>query len=224
MKTISDIRVFRSNIDNIDGNSQPTGFGNKRLIVLLRRIVMKLREYGFSLGEFDHLYINFTTCLPPDTIRPSQRSIDPYHKWYRYYDIGIPEETYNQLVSDDKIDFIIAKTHEILSTFFAFDGKQSIEECFTEARERGEQMMVLYKTKETDKLTAYIYLQYLDSGKYFLHLIVKNLNQEEILHKHLGEVLDLSIIGEIQLTSKKVTIKPRKNAFTQYLKPIVFEI
>ena len=224
MKPISDIRLFRSIVDNTDGNSFPAGFCSKHLNVMIHRIVMKLREYNFSLGEFDYLYINFTTCLQPGIIRPANRSIDPHHKWYRYYDVGVSLETYNQLESEDANDFIIHKLQEILTTFFEFEGKYSIEECFAEAMEKGEQMMMLYKTKQTNRLTAKIYLQYLDSGKYLPHLFVNDSNQKELLHQQLEEILDLSIIGEIQLNSKKVTIKPRKNSFTQNIKSLVVDI
>lgn len=80
MKVISDIRLFKSDIANIDGNSYPSAFTSKEQNIVIHRIVMKLREQGFLLGEFDHLYVNFTTCLEKDTISPAKRSIDPYHK------------------------------------------------------------------------------------------------------------------------------------------------
>ena len=63
MKTISDIRLFRSTVPNTDGNPQPLSIGSRQLNLVLHRIVMKLREQNFSLGEFDHLYLNFTTQL-----------------------------------------------------------------------------------------------------------------------------------------------------------------
>ena len=50
-KVISDIRVFKSCIPNIDGNALPSDINNKKLNIVLHRIVMKLRENGFSLGE-----------------------------------------------------------------------------------------------------------------------------------------------------------------------------
>jgi len=42
---------------------------------------MKLRESEFSLGEFDHLYINFTTCDMVDELNLSDE-VDRYHPWY----------------------------------------------------------------------------------------------------------------------------------------------
>ena len=61
-KTISDIRLFKSKSQNEYGVYSTEYFGDKSLTAIVNRIVMKLRENEFSLGEFDHLYINFTTC------------------------------------------------------------------------------------------------------------------------------------------------------------------
>ena len=80
MKTINDIRLFRSQIDNIDGSPHPSSFGSKQWCIIIHRIVMRLREHHFSLGEYDHLYINFTTCLAAGKISLADRSVDPYHK------------------------------------------------------------------------------------------------------------------------------------------------
>lgn len=78
MKTISDIRLYKNH----------TAFGNKMLNAAIHRIVMKLREQHFSLEDFDHLYINFTTCDEEGSIRPSDQ-VDRYHPWYRNCDVGI---------------------------------------------------------------------------------------------------------------------------------------
>ena len=43
-------------------------------------------------------------------------------------------------------------------------------------------------------------------------------------YEKLAETLDLNTIGEIQLSSKKATVKPRRNAFTKGLEPVSFEI
>ncbi|MBQ4364494.1 MAG: hypothetical protein II782_10900, partial [Oscillospiraceae bacterium] len=61
-KIIKDIRIYRSDAENTDGNPLPVSFADKGTNVIIRRIVMKLRETGFTMGDFDHLYINFTTC------------------------------------------------------------------------------------------------------------------------------------------------------------------
>ena len=62
MKTISDIRIYKSTELNAH-----TDIGKKEINIAVQRVVMKLREYDFSLGEFDHLYLNFTICKPNGT-------------------------------------------------------------------------------------------------------------------------------------------------------------
>ena len=71
-KIASEIRIYKSDIPNIVGNVLPSSINNKTLNVVLHRIMMKLRENEFSLGEFDHLYINFTTCLDKGFMMPAK--------------------------------------------------------------------------------------------------------------------------------------------------------
>ncbi len=104
MKLISDIRLFQGYVENIDGNSLPQYLGNKNLEATAKRIAMKLREQKVSLGEFDHLYLNFTTCKVDGIIAPAKRSRDPYHPWYRYCDIQVTEEELSALVQETQTE------------------------------------------------------------------------------------------------------------------------
>ena len=61
-RIIADIRLFKSEDCTESGHFDMVSFGDKRLNAVVKRIVMKLRENGFSMREFDHLYINFTLC------------------------------------------------------------------------------------------------------------------------------------------------------------------
>ena len=80
------------------------------------------------------------------------------------------------------------------------------------------------KEKKTEKAKATIYLRLLDSGKYLPLLCVVDSDNNEILSEDLPETIDLNSLGEIQLSGKKVTVKPRKNALASALKPISFEL
>lgn len=226
MKIISDIRLFKSEVENIDGNSMPaTCFACKKLNVILHRVVMKLRELGFSLGDFDHLYINFTICLPDGVSSPAKRSVDSYHPWFRYYDIGVSSGLYADLGSEEKIPFILSSAENILLTYFAPDEKteEIIKNAFTEALSKGGEMLMRFKEKKTEKATAVVYLRYFDDGCYHPLLCVYDLAGNEILHKALPSMPDLNPIGEIYLSGKRVSVKPRKNSFSKKLKPITFE-
>lgn len=114
MKIIKDIRICRSKIENIDGNSLPSDFGTKFLNAKIMRIVMGLRENNFSLGDYDHLYINFTTCNVLNNIGLAKRKIDTYHPWYRFYDVHVSENMFNNL--DEK--YIIETIKQILKENF----------------------------------------------------------------------------------------------------------
>lgn len=220
-KIISDIRLHKSNMQN---EFRATSFGNKELNAIVKRIVMKLRENQFSLGEFDHLYINFTTCDMPQEIRLSE-NVDRYHPWYRYCDIHIEEKLYDALGSPETYKTIIYSIRTILITCFAtedFD-KSRIISCVNQAVEEGENMLMKFKEKVSSKRKAVVYLRYLDTCRYYPLLRVYDTEENLLFEKGLPETLMLDYLGEIQISTKKVTIKPRKNAFTSGLKPLVFE-
>lgn len=226
MKIISDIRLFKSKVPNIDGNIQPGYIDNKSLTIKIHRIVMKLREQGFSLGDFDHLYINFTTCKVYEKISPSQRSIDKYHPWHRYYDVEICRELFDKSGANESEKALISLVQTVLIKYFStpeFD-ENKIRMCICEAITLNVNMLIKFKEKQSAANTAVIYLRYLDCGMYQPHLIVSGLNGETLLKKDLPQMLEFNLLGEIVLSSKRVAIKPRKNAYTQSAKPISFDI
>ena len=222
-KPICDIRLYRSNIENIDGNSLPESFAFPKLNIMIARMVMKLREKGFSLGDFDHLYINFTTCLADGDMLPAKRSVDRYHPWYRYYEIGITQDRYFCLPQEDCFDFIIERITDLLDQYFCFEENCEVKPCIDEAIVKGEEMLMLYKTKQTATMKAEIHLQMLDKGKYCPNLFVYDQNGTEILHEKLPCTVDFMSLGEILLSKKRVVVKPRKNDLAKDLEPISFE-
>ncbi len=217
MKIISDIRIYKSDVENIDGNMRPHGFASKAFNITLTRIVMKLRENGLSLGNFDHLYINLTTCPVEGDMAPAKRSIDSYHPWYRYYDIAVGEN----MPSDAEIIFLV---EQLLARFFSSEDfpPERIHACIEEAVTLGEQMTIHLKEKRSATRRAVIYLRKLNNGYYLPLLQVYDSENRLLFQADLPEMFTLDALGEIQVTSKKVTIKPRKNAFTENMQPITF--
>lgn len=224
MKTIRDIRLYKSDIENVDGNSLPFCFGDKQLNVVIHRVVMKLRETDFSLGDFDHLYLNFTVCVPEGLIKPANRKTDHYYPWYRFYDIGVSKDLFNSLGITHNITLMISIIEQVLLQFFAPDenSKQTIKAAIMEAVTIGADMLMHFKEKKTVKNRAVIYLRYLDNAHYLPLLCIYDLDDNEILRKDLPSTIDLTYIGEIQLNSKKVVIKPRKNVFAKGIEPTTF--
>ncbi|WP_026518593.1 hypothetical protein [Butyrivibrio sp. MC2021] len=198
MKIIQDIRIYRSDIENISGNSTPSDFYNPKmsakLCAIFNRITMKLREKGFSMGDFHHLYINLTTCNVVGGMSLANRDIDKYHPWYRYYDVEVTDEFYDKLLTDD---------------------------CILEAMEQGENMTMLFKEKAGSKYKARVYLRYLENGNYYPLIRIFDLDDNFVFEKNLPETSTLDMIGELLVGSKKVTIKPRKNYYAADLEPII---
>ena len=226
MKTISDIRVYRSCVDNTDGNSLPEDFNNSRLNRVIHRIVMKLREKAFSFGEFDHLYINLTTCAVQNGFAPAKRSADKYHPWFRYYDAEVSKSLFDSLEAEQSIPPIVEIVEQMLLKFFSsprFDA-EAIHACFFEATSLGEKMLVKFKEKRSNEVTATVYLRYLDSGLYEPLLMVCGSDDKLIFEKQLPKSIVLDAFGEIRIAKKRVTILPRRNSYSKERKPMVFTI
>ena len=224
MSIIKDIRLYRCTVPNVAGVN-PEAFVNPELSAVTRRICMKLRECEFSLGDFDHLYINLSTCLAEYEVRPAAKDPDRYHPWYRYYDVGISNELYDSLEKPDCVQTVSLLIEKVLKTQFStseFDGDR-ISECVNEAVSQGEAMLMKYKEKMSSQRRAVLYLRYMDSGKYFPLLRVYDIEDNIILEKDLPESQTLDSLGQISVSSKKVAIKPRKNSWTDS-EPIEFEL
>lgn len=219
MKIISDISLYRSS-----ETENHINFASKPLNLAVRRVAMKLREQQFSLGEFDHLYLNFTVCQPVGTITLIDEA-DPYHPWYRYCDIGVSPDEYRMFAADDCTEFVYGKIEAVLLDQFCSGeaASETVKASIAEAK-KGPEMLMLFKEKKSAKNSASIYLRLLDNGNYRPLLCVNDLNGKEILRADLPETVDLGIIGSILLSSKKVTVNPRNNAFAKNLKPITFPL
>ena len=223
-RIIADIRLFRSEGRTDSGHFDTVSFGEKRLIAAVKRIVMKLREHGFSMGDFDHLYINFTLCELSAPMELS-REVDRYHPWFRHCHVRVSRELFERLGTSESHGHIISNIGDVLTAFFArgdFD-ESKIRDCIREALIGGEEMLVPFKEKATAKRRAVIYLRFLDSCRYAPLLRVFDGEGSLLLQRDLPQSVTLDALGELQVGLKKVTVKPRKNAFTAGKKPMIFE-
>ena len=80
-----------------------------------------------------------------------------------------------------------------------------------------------FKEKSSAKRKAVIYMRYLDTCRFFPLLRVYDLEDQMLFEKDLPETVTLDYLGEIQVSTKRVTIKPRKNAYTENRTPLIFE-
>lgn len=224
MKPIADIRLYRC--ERYDALTPPATLpiADKPLSAAVKRIVMKLREGRFSLGEFDHLYCIFTAAPLPSEFFLSDRT-DREHKWYRHCFIRVGEELYGRLGSPAARGETLGLIGTALVTLFAtehFDAA-AIASCLTEASEQGEAMRMKFKESRTTTRIATLYLRYLDACLFSPLLQVCDTQGSVLLEKDLPAMLTLDALGSLSLSSHKVTIRPRKNAFTAHMPPIVVE-
>ena len=224
MKIIEDIRLYKSCIKNDHGHYLLDSFGGKKLNIIMSRIVMKLRESGFSLGEFDHLYIVFTVCELDKTYVLSDE-VDKYHPWHRNCYVKINDEMYVDLSDEGRYDYIITVVRDILVTFFTTCdfSEEMIHDCIVEAVKQGDMMLVKFSEKITSKRRAYIYLRLTDEGMYYPLLMIYDSECNLLFRRNMPESLTLDRFGVIQLGLKKITINPRNNAFAKDMKAIVYD-
>lgn len=213
MKIIKEIRIFSSKIENIDGNSLPSEYGSKALNAKIMRIVMRLRENNFSLGDYDHLYINFTTCNVMNNISLAKRKIDTYHPWYRFYDVHVSE---NMLNSFDE-EFIIESIKQILKNNFSSKefSKEKMDLLIADTLEKKDLFEMKYKEKENSKRKAIIYLKYSDNCLFIPIIRVFDLENKLVFEKELSETNSLDDFGTLIVTNSKVVIKPKKNSWNR---------
>ncbi|MBQ9906976.1 MAG: hypothetical protein IJM46_09425 [Oscillospiraceae bacterium] len=226
MNLIRDIRVYRSETENIAGNPLPAVFINHALCHTLRRITMKLHETGFSMGGFHHLYVNLTTCAVPEQLAPAKRGRDRYSPWYRWYDAEISRELYDLLETPQCIEPVIGIITRLMQRYFSTEtlDADAIARCISEAVTQGEQMLVKYKEKQSAKQKAVLYLRYTDGGLYRPLLRVFDSEDRLILEQNLPETAVPDTLGEIQLSAKKVTARPRKSAAVQGIPAVTFPL
>ena len=221
---IKDIRIYRSQSQNEYGTYLTDSFDDKELNAIAKRIVMKLRENKFSLGEFDHLYINFTTCDMTEKMRLST-DVDRYHPWYRYCYVYIEKDFYDKLGAPETRNSIVELIITVLVTYFTtedFD-KSLIMHCVNEAVQQGENMLMKFKEKVNKNRRAVIFLRYLDTGYFSPLLRVYDKKETLLFEKDLPLTLTLDSLGDIKIDEEQITIKPRKNAFTTELKALVYK-
>ena len=80
-----------------------------------------------------------------------------------------------------------------------------------------------FKEKVSTKRKAVIFLRFLDTCRFFPLLRVYDAENNLLFETDLPQTVVLDYLGEIQVSAKRVTIKPRKNAYTAQNKPLVFD-
>jgi hypothetical protein len=121
-----------------------------------QRIARKLNELQYNYEEFDHIYINFTTCLNENEMAISERNID---KRIKYLDFGINPKKLNSLSEEEKNRFVVKTTFKLLKHICNAETLNLVHRAENLISEFGASTEILYKSKETKKFKIDIYYQ-----------------------------------------------------------------
>ena len=169
-----------------------------------------MRENNFSFGDFDHLYVNFTTCNVDNNISLAKRKIDKYHPWYRYYDVHVSENFYAK--PDEAL--IISTIQKIIIENFSSNDfpKEKINKLINDTFKMKSSYEMRYKEKLSSNRRAVIFLRYNDDCMFVPIVRIYDSENKMILEKELPERNNLDSFGSLVLTKNKLTIKPKNLA------------
>lgn len=234
MKLIKDIRLFELDVPNIDYNSTPYYIGkiyhynHMECLNVIQRLLFLLRHRGFGYDGFDHLYLNFTPCVPHGEIRDVNRHNIREFSWFHYVDVGCDVEQFNSWTLSERTAFILeaAKNASIMKA--PEDMQQVFVDTFDEVMQKGESLLLPYRRKENGNYIVEILVRINDELDFLPLIRVTDkdgvLMADQALRSY-GRDEFITQISTITIGKSYVRIVPRKNYDTEYygLKPIKIE-
>lgn len=231
MKLIKDIRLFELDVPNIEYNPTPDYIGkiyhydHMECLDVIQRLLFLLRHRGFGFDRFDHLYLNFTPCLPHGEIRDGNRHNIREFSWFHYVDVGCDAEQFNSWPLAGQTAFILEAVKNASILKAPKEMRQIFADTFGEVTENGETLLLPYKRKENDTYIVEILVR-INAELDFLPLLrvtdkAGAVKAEQELRSY-GRDEFITQISTITIGKSYVKIAPRKNYDTEYygLKPI----
>lgn len=231
IKLIKDIRLFESDVPNIDGNSTPYYIGkiyqydHMDCLDVIQRLLFLLRHRGFGFEIFDHLYLNFTPCVPHGAVRDVNRYNIREFAWYHYVDIGCDAALFNSWELETKTAFILDAARKAALMKAPEAQRKIFADTFDEVLQKGESLLLPYKRKENADLIVEILFRINDELDFLPLIRVTgkdgSLKAEQALRSY-GRDEFICQISTITIGKRSVRIVPRKNWDTDYfgLKPV----
>ena len=233
-KLIADIRLFESDVPNVDGNSTPYYIGkiyqydSMECLDVIQRLLFLLRHRGFGFDSFDHLYLNFTPCIPHAQVQDVNRHNISEFSWYHYVDIGCDVEIFNGFSLEEKNSFILESTRKASMLKAPEDQAKLFEATFDEVIQNGEQLLLPYKQKDNQNYIVEIFTRITDEVSFVPLIRVTDKNGVLLAEQELrsyGRDEFICQIGTITIGKTSVRIVPRKSHYADYydLTPIKIE-
>ena len=228
---IQDIRLFESDIPNVDGNGFPTYIGeiyqydHKSCLHSIHRLLFLLRHRGFGFDAFHPLYLNFTPCIPHNEVREVNRYTVKEFSWFQYVDVGCDVELFNGLSPKEKNVFILESIKRAVLLKASTEQRELFLDAFEEVLQNGEQLLLPYKQKENQDFVVQIFVRITDALDFLPLIRVTDKNGVVKLEQALrtyGRDEFISQVGMITIGKSSLRVAPRKNWHTDHyaLKPI----
>ena len=234
MKLIRDIRLMELDVPNVDYNSTPyyTGkilqYDHTDCLDVIQRLLFLLRHRGFGFGDFDHLYVNFTPCLPHGEVRDVNRHNIREFAWLHYVDVECDVDAFNSWELKDKTAFVLEGIRKAALMKAPEEMRDVFVLTFDEVLKQGEYLMIPYRQKENENFRVEV-CTYINDQVDFLPLIrVSDLDDNVLAEQRLrayGRDEFISQIGTITIGKHSARIANRKNWYADFygLKPIKIE-
>ncbi len=234
IKLISDVRLFESDVPNVDGNAEPNYIGkiyeytSLRCLDVIERLLFLLRHRGFGFDGFDHLYLNFTPCVPHGEVRDVNRYNIREFSWYHYVDVGCDTKLFNSMASEEKTAFILKSAKKAALMKSPKELQKIFEDVFDEVLEKEERLLLPYMQKENEDYVVEVFTHISDKADFIPLIRVTVKNGELIAEKELRAYRRDEFIcqfGSITIGKRSVRISPRKNSYADFydLTPIKIE-
>lgn len=234
MKLIKDIRFLELDVPNIDYNPTPYYIGkiyhydHMDCLDVIQRLLFLLRHRGFGYESFDHLYLNFTPCVPHGEIRDVNRHNIREFSWFQYVDVGCDVDLFNSWTLNEQTAFVLeaAKNASIMKA--PEEMRQIFADTFDEVIEKGATLLLPYKQKKNENYLVEIMVHINDELDFLPLLRVTDktgaVKAERELRSYVRDEF-ITQISTITIGKSYIKIAPRKNYDTEYygLKPIWIE-
>ena len=224
-KLISDIRLFESDVPNIDGNHEPYYIGkiyqydHIECLDVIQRLLFLLRHRGFVFDGFDHLYLNFTPCIRHGEIMDVNRYNIKEFSWYHYVDIGCDTEIFNSLTLQEKNTFVVTATKKAILMKALKEQRELLEDVFDEVIQSCEFLWLPYKQKSNQNFIVEIFTRITNEVSFIPLIRVTDrsggLKAEQELRCY-GRDEFICQIGTITIGKASVRIVPRKSSYADY--------
>ena len=233
-KLIADIRLFESNVPNVDGNPTPHYIGkiyqydHIECLDVIQRLLFLLRHRGFGFDGFNHLYLNFTPCVPHGEVQDVNRYNIREFSWYHYVDVGCDVDIFNRYSLEEKNSFILKSARKASLMKAPPEQIELFETAFEEVIQKGERLLLPYKQKENQNYIVEIFTRISNEVSFIPLIRVTDksgvLKTEQELRCY-GRDEFIGQIGTITIGKVSVRIVPRKNSYANYfdLTPIKLE-